>query len=380
MGVGPFVSAVASAALAAVTAIQYQQDADHQAGEVARIAAVMARASRTAANDPVFEPFWTRVREKMTPTVRGPLGAGFLSPQKASEKTSQQASEQAAQDTFARQGKSQQGPSAHLPAATLQAPPALRQSKSPLTKPAADSKPPRLTARRADAMAQAERHAADVESRAMAEDADTRAHEAAHQSAGAHLAGGVHLDFSTLSIPMPDGSARSITYASAGSVPIAVPSLPVDMTPGPGASAKLSAIQSDLKTAEAAALAPGAGLSSADSAIAAMAASMATQAAAMMAALEQKPAPQNKPAPFSSKMPDFSALTPPFSPHPALGRANRPIQTHLHNLPVRSSRPAGGAGMPWAAVGASAGDRGAGDRTQKAVLSKRVALVPGASL
>jgi hypothetical protein len=138
----------------------------------------------------------------------------------------------------------------------------------------------------ADAMARF----GEIQSHAMAEDADTRSHEAAHQAAGGSLAGQARFGFRTVSIQMPDGTAKSVTYAAEGSVPIAMPGVPSAAPQNDGERRMIENVRSQLKTVQAAATAPGARMSGADAAIASTAASGLSMLSGLLAQSPLKPA------------------------------------------------------------------------------------------
>lgn len=339
MGMATFATAAASA-LAAITMWDQARQQEQQA---ARVQAVTSRMAHPAAVDPLFQsplflssPVVLSHRPARAPASDAPF------------------SRPAANDAFTRTP-----PNASPSRARGSRPAAARPDPQAAT--AARDQLALADALRAEAMAQAERQAAAMESRAMAEDADTQAHEAAHQSAGGHLAGGISLGFSTVSMTMPDGTQRTVTYASSGSVPIAMPAVPQALPPGPDSMAKLAQVQSDLTIAESAALAPGAGLSSADSAIAAMAASMAAQASAMLSALSAKPPVRDR-APQSPMSPDFAQAAPASLTAHKRDWSSVPRQTRRHSRPAQSSRLASG---PGAMAGEPGGARAGGVATRR---------------
>lgn len=120
-----------------------------------------------------------------------------------------------------------------------------------------------------------------MEQRLMAEDADTRRHEAAHKSAAGPRAGSISYGFQTMSMKMADGSNRSVTYAASGSVPISLAAVP----PPEAGRGSLVQAQADLQLAYAGATAPH-NMSSADSAIASRASAGLSAISALLAKSE----------------------------------------------------------------------------------------------
>jgi hypothetical protein len=122
-----------------------------------------------------------------------------------------------------------------------------------------------------------------MQSWALSEGRDTESHEVAHKSAAGHLAGSISFGYRTLSMQLPDGSKKSVTYAASGSVPIAMPGV-ADVPPTEAGRQNLQRVQADLKLAFAGATAPH-HMSSADSAIAASASSKLRAVSAMLASM-----------------------------------------------------------------------------------------------
>ncbi len=137
-----------------------------------------------------------------------------------------------------------------------------------------------------DIMAQAEARFAGIRSKAQAEGSETERHEAAHQSSGRHLAGGINLNYRTVSVQMPDGSSRNVTYAAEGSVPLAMPSVPKNVPKTEAGRQRLQQVFEDFQIAKEAAEAPGHGLSGADVAIASRASAGIGEVGSLMANLD----------------------------------------------------------------------------------------------
>jgi hypothetical protein len=132
-------------------------------------------------------------------------------------------------------------------------------------------------------MADAMKRFSAMQSWAVSEGRNTERHEAAHKSAAGHLAGSISFGYRTLSMQLPDGSKKSVTYAASGSVPIAMPGV-AGVPPTEAGRQNLQRVQADLKLAFAGATAPH-HMSSADSAIAASASSRLRAVSAMLASM-----------------------------------------------------------------------------------------------
>jgi len=131
------------------------------------------------------------------------------------------------------------------------------------------------------AMQAAANQFAQMEAVAMAEDADTVTHESAHAALAGSFGGGIHYDMQSISMTMPDGSQRSVTYRAGGSVPISMPPINMDGPLNRGQVGKLQQTLSDLGRIQAAATAP-AEPSGADMGVAAAASGQAAMVAGLI--------------------------------------------------------------------------------------------------
>ncbi len=135
---------------------------------------------------------------------------------------------------------------------------------------------------------QAETGFNQTRSQAMAEDADTVAHENAHASLAGSLGGGISYDYRTVSHTMPDGSVRTVSYRAGGHVPISIPGVGADGPLNQSAVGQLQQTLSDLGRVQAAANAPH-NPSAADMSVAATASSRANTVHGLISKAQSTP-------------------------------------------------------------------------------------------
>lgn len=152
-------------------------------------------------------------------------------------------------------------------------------------------------------MAAAEIQASNIRAGLLARDSEVRAHEAAHQAAAGPIAGQAQFDMATKSIPKPDGTTETVSYAAGGSVPISMPGVPKTPPKTAEGRAELDNVRALLQLAQAGAEAPGANeMSGADAAVAGAAAAGQATVDALQSQADAQPPKAERVNPFAGAM------------------------------------------------------------------------------